>query len=144
MKRKIEPISFRSRDEESEPPNHSIGSDKKYTEIKYKLGILDYFIIGLLLIAAVIVISVQIYMFVLRSDSNPTPSWSKVLSPSMAFFGLLVVIAIVLNVINPRKIRFRIAAPVGIVSFSLLFLLLLISLYVDGVIGQSVWTYWPL
>jgi hypothetical protein len=131
MKRKIEPISFRSRDEESEPLNQSTGSDKKCTEIKYKLGILDYFIIGLLLIAAVIVISVQIYMFVLRSDSNPPLSWLKVLSPLMAFFCLPVVIAIAFNTVNPYEIRSIIAAVVGIVSFSLFLFLLLLSRALD-------------
>jgi hypothetical protein len=138
MKRKIEPISFRSREGESEPLNQSIGSDKKCTEIKYKLGLLDYFIIGFLLIAAVIVISVQIYMFVLRYGSDPTLSWLKVLSPLMAFFGLPSVIAIVLNVMYPREIRSVIAAPVGIVSFSLLFLLLLISLEWDELIHWTI------
>jgi hypothetical protein len=132
MKRKIEPISFRSREGESEPLNQSTGNGKKCTEIKYKLGILDYFIIGFLLIAALIVISVQIHMFVLQSDSDPPLSWYKVLSPLMAFFCLPGVIALVLNVMYPREIRSIIAGIVGIVSFSVFFFLLFLSRTLDG------------
>jgi peptidoglycan/LPS O-acetylase OafA/YrhL len=134
MTRKIEPISFRTRREEQEIPFHlrKFGMNGAGTKGReYSWG---YFIIGFLLLAAILVLCLLHYLIQLRYGSDPTLSWCKVLSPLIAFFTVSALLAFVYY----QKRPYGFVAILGFISLGLVLLLFMLSLTWDGELQTSI------